>query len=435
MKPAPKRIDGMNADRRDFLKVSAGAAGTFVAASAFANPNSSGSDVIRVGLVGCGGRGTGAAGHALEADPGVKIVALADAFEDRLEKSRQSLQSKDSARATVADDHCFVGIDGYKALLQSGVDVVLLAAPPHFRPAHLKAAIEAGKHVFAEKPVAVDAPGCRSILESVEQAKQKKLNVVSGLCYRYHEGMRELMDRLHNGAIGDMVALNVIYNTGYLTEYPRQPAWSDMEWQIRNWQYFYWLNGDHIVEQHIHSLDKAAWAMKNEYPVRAFGTGGRQQRTDAKYGNVFDHHAICYEFASGLKCFSYCRQQEQVMKKTADYYYGTKGSAQSIGPTTLAINGPQEWKFRSQRGHAPNMHLREIQELMAAVRSGNPINDGVNMTKSTLMAIMGRMASYTGQEITWEMATNSKEDFTPSSYAFGPHPVAAVPVPGVTKFV
>lgn len=427
----PSAVNNIEARRR-FLATSAGA---IAATAAIGNVHAAGSDVIKVGLVGCGGRGTGAAGDALRADKGVRLVALADVFQDRLNSSKETLTKSFAEQMDVPAERCFTGFDAYQKLIQSDVNVVLLAAPPHFRPLHLRAAVEAGKHVFAEKPVAVDGPGCRSVFETVALAKQKGLSIVNGLCYRYHDGMRELMQRLHDGAIGDIRTIQVNYNMGYLWEKPRQPEWTDMEWQLRNWLYFTWLSGDQIVEQHVHTLDKAAWAMGDQYPIKAVGFGGRQQRTEAKYGNVWDNMAVTFEFANGARCFSYCRQQADTATDVSDVYVGTNGSATSVGAATQKITGPKEWKFRVGRNQKVNMYQKEHDELFAAIRSNSPINNGDYMTKSTLMGVMGRMAAYTGREVTWEQALESKDDLSPPKYEFGSLAVAPIAVPGVTKLV
>lgn len=424
--------------RREFLAASA--AGTFaaLASSAAAAPNVAGDGTIRVGLIGCGGRGTGAAAQAAAAGKDVKIVALADLFQDKTEKSRSDLQSQIGAQCDVPDERCFAGFDAYQQLIDCGVDVVLLATTPHFRPQHLAAAVAAGKHVFCEKPVAVDAPGVRKVLEAAAEAKKKNLSLVSGFCYRYHPGMRELMARIHDGAIGKIVALNVSYNTGALWHRDRDPNWSDMEWQLRNWMYFTWASGDHIVEQHVHSIDKAAWAMGDQYPVKAIGTGGRQSRTEPVFGNVFDHFAITYEFADGTRCFGFCRQQQGTKSDVTDWYYGDKGHGMSSGAALMTITGSDPWRFRlsgrrQKDSQEVNMYQVEHNELFASIRNNQPINDGEKMAKSTMMAIMGRMAGYTGQEITWDAALASNESLGPKQYAWGPNPVEEIARPGITR--
>ena len=369
------------------------------------------------------------AAQALNADPHVQLTALGDAFPDRLQSSLDNLRKMFAEKVAVTDDHCFVGFDAYKNVIDSGVDVVILATPPHFRPAHLQAAVAAGKHVFAEKPVAVDAPGVRSVLETCAEAKKKNLSVVSGLCYRYDLAKRETIQRVHDGAVGDIVALNVNYNTGTLWMHPRKETWSDMEWQMRNWLYFTWLSGDHNTEQHVHSLDKAAWVMHDEPPVKAWGLGGRQVRTQPEYGNIYDHHAVVYEYANGVKLFSFCRQQAGCSVDVSDYVFGTKGTADLMKHTVKA--GESNWRYR---GEAPNMYQQEHDELFAAIRSGNPINNGEYMSRSSMMAILGRMCTYTGQTITWDKALSSQEKLGPAEYKWDHLDVPLVAMPGITQF-
>ncbi len=434
----PTNQTSEGASRRDFLKTSsllgaamatgAGGSGAFAAADG----------TIKVGLVGCGGRGTGAAVNAMAAGKDIKLVALGDMFRENLDFSRDQLRKEGGDRFDVSDERCFVGFDAYKKVIEC-VDVVLLATPPGFRPLQLKAAVEAGKHCFVEKPVAVDGPGVRSVLDSCLEAKKKNLSIVSGLCWRYHNFMRETVKRIQDDAIGKIQVLQCTYNTqNAKTPIPYDPAkWSEMEWQLRNWYYLSWLSGDHNVEQHVHSLDKMAWVLKDEYPVRAYGTGGRQVRTGPECGNIFDHHVVTYEFASGAKCFSMCRQQENCLNDVSDTIYGTGGTAALLGSNkrnSWVITGGKAWRV-PRNAKEGNMYQQEHDELFASIRSGNPINDGDWMSKSSLMGIMGRMATYTGQEVTWDAALNSKEDLMPKNYAFGPNPVPPPAIPGVTKLV
>jgi predicted dehydrogenase len=431
------------ATRRDFLAGAAAAAAGATLTSLAPNVHAAGSDVLRIGLIGCGGRGTGAAEQALTADKNTKLIAMGDMFADKLQKSLNQLKSSKSVgdRVEVKPDCCFTGFDAYKKVIPL-VDVVLLTTPPHFRPLHFKAAVEAGKHIFAEKPCAVDAPGVRAVLAAAEEARKKNLSVVAGLCWRYHHGMRETFKHVHEGMIGDITALQCTYNTGGLWSFQREPGWSDMEWQLRNWLYFTWLSGDFNVEQHVHSLDKMAWAMQNEYPVRAVGSGGRQVRTDPKYGHIFDHHTVVYEYANGVKLFAACRQQNGCAQDVSDHIMGTKGVCHietSRPARGILVSPPSRkpfWQSVASKARPPkdDMYQNEHDELFASIRSGKPINNGEWMAKSSLMAIMGRMATYTGQVITWDMALNSKEDLTPSAYEFGPLAVAPVAQPGVTKF-
>jgi predicted dehydrogenase len=416
--------------RRAFIKqstavvVGSAAANALVARSAHA----AGEDTLKIGLIGCGGRGTGAVGNAFAADSNSKLVAVADAFADRADSSLKQLRNIASDRVTVDADHTFVGFDAYEKLLATDVDLVILTTPPHFRPAHLKAAIAAGKHVFCEKPVAVDAPGVRSVLETTEAARSKNLAVVSGLCYRYDRPKRELINRVHDGAIGDILAMQVSYNTGTLWHHGREPSWSEMEYQLRNWLYFTWLSGDFNVEQHVHSLDKAAWAMNDEPPAKATALGGRQVRVEEKWGNIFDHFSVVYEYANGVKLFAQCRQMGGCSVDVSDHLIGSNGSAEMM---KAVINGPHEWRYR---GEKPNMYEEEHRELFASIRAGTPINNGQYMAKSTMMAIMGRMAAYTGQTLTWDQCLNSSEDLTPKRYEWGEVPVPTVAKPGLTKF-
>jgi predicted dehydrogenase len=417
--------------RRQFLKTSGVAAGA-LAGSLLVNRavHAGGSDVLKVGLVGCGGRGTGAAAQALQADPNVKLTAMGDAFADRLQSSLENLKKQEglAAKIDVTPERSFVGFNAYNDVINSGVDVVVLASPPHFRPMHFKAAVDAGKHVFAEKPVAVDAAGVRSVIESARQAEEKGLSVVSGLCWRYDYGVRDTINRIRDGAIGDVVAIQENYNAGSLWMHPRKPEWSDMEWQLRNWLYFTWLSGDHNVEQHVHSLDKAAWILGDVAPIRATGLGGRQVRTQPEYGNIFDHHAVVYEFPGDVRVFAYTRQQDGCSNDVEDYVLGSKGRAEVL---RHEISGDEKWRYRGPKN---NMYQTEHDELFAAIRSGKPINNGHYMANSTMMAILGRMATYTGKTITWEQAMGSKEVLAPPAYDWVSLPVPPVPMPGQTQF-
>jgi myo-inositol 2-dehydrogenase / D-chiro-inositol 1-dehydrogenase len=421
-----------NVSRREFVKTTAGVlAGSLGACSLPAATwlQADGKERIRVGLVGCGGRGTGAAVQALTADPAAVLTAVGDVFEDRISSSLEALAKEPIAsKVQVEPERRFVGFDAYRKVIESGVDVVLLAEPPHFRPAHLKAAIEAGKHVFCEKPMAVDVPGIRSVLASAEEARKKRLSLVSGFCWRYSDPERATFRKIHDGAIGKVQAVHTTYHAGLLSHRPRQPGWSDMEWQLRNWYYFTWLSGDHIVEQAVHSVDKIAWAMNGEIPVKATALGGRQVRTDPAFGNVYDHFAVVYEYASGARCFHTCRQMEGCSYDNTDYVLGTEGTCfvNGWGPTHV-IEGKRPWRYE---GPKRNMYQVEHDDLFAAIRSGEPINDGVWMCNSNLMAILGRMAAYTGQTVTWDQLLASDEDLSPPRYEWGDLPVRAVAMPG-----
>lgn len=419
----------MSASRRTFLAASAVAAAS---PSLFA----AGDDTLKVGLIGCGDRGTGAAVNALNADKNVKLVAMADAFEDRINTSLENLlKKKDVAgKVDVKPDAKFVGFDAYKEVI-ARCDVVLLTTPPHFRPMHLKAAVAAGKHVFAEKPVAVDAPGVRSVLESCRLAAKKNLSVVSGLCLRYDAGFRETVKRVHDGAIGDVMLVQANDYRGGRWAKPRLPEWSDMTYHMRNWYNFTWLSGDFNVEQHVHFLDVCAWVMKEQYPTKAMGMGGRSVLTGREYGNIYDHFSVVYEYPNGARFISNTRHHPKTKGDMSAHAIGTRGLAQFNEKTNgLMIRADKKtWIYE---GPFNQMYQTEHDELFASIRSGKPINNGEYMSKSTLLAIMGRMAAYTGQEISWEMALNSKEDLSPPKYDWNvklEHPPIAVP--GVTKFV
>lgn len=422
----------MPASRRQFLATSAAVAGSFAAAPSI---HAAGDDTIKVGLIGCGGRGSGAAAQALKADKNVKLVAMADAFEDRLLDSLAALSKNKevAAKVDVKPDARFVGFNGYKDVI-ARCDVVLLTTPPHFRPIHLKAAVEAGKHVFAEKPCAVDAPGVRSVLASCEEAKKKNVSVVSGLCLRYDYGFREVIRRVHDGEIGEVVTLFANdYRTGRWVK-PRLPEQTDMQYQMRNWYNFTWLSGDFNVEQHVHFLDVCAWAMRDEYPVKAIGTGGRSVYVGNGSGNIYDHFSVVYEYKNGVRLVSNTRQQPKTKSDMSAQVIGTKGQATlSDREDGLAIRTDKAWSYPWPGNQ---MYQTEHDDLFASIRSGKAVNNGEYMAKSTLLAIMGRMAAYTGQQITWEMALHSKEDLSPPRYDWEaklPDPPAAIP--GVTKFI
>jgi predicted dehydrogenase len=430
-----------SASRRDFLKTSAVVAGATLASGIVPAVHAGGSDVLKIGLIGCGSRGTGAAMQALRADPNTRLVAMGDVFSDHLENSLKTLRSEEdlAKRITVTPETSFLGFNAYKSVLEA-VDVVLLTTPPGFRPLHLEAAVKAGRHIFCEKPMAVDGPGVRKVLAAAAEARKKNLSLVSGFCWRRHPVMRETMERIHKGDIGTLTALQAVYNSGQTWQpCKRESNWSDMEYQLRNWWFYTWLSGDFNVEQHVHSLDKAAWALQDAYPLKAVGLGGRQVLTASEFGNIYDHHAVVYEYSGGLRVFSYCRHHEGAAQDVSDHYFGTKGTCDVIAsfPPKVTISGPNAWKSKAER-NSPGLDMYQLEhnELFASIRNGKPINDGEWMAKSTLMAIMGRMATYTGQVIEWPAALNSKEDLSPKAYdmkASLPEPKVAMP--GVTKFV
>jgi len=417
--------------RRDFLKTSAASAvilgsGTMAfAPGAWAED----SDELRVGVIGCGGRGTGAAINCIESSPGVKIVALGDLFKDRVDGCFNRLTGDANLKdeVDITPDRCFTGFDNFEKVIASGVNMVILAAPPGFRPPHFKAAIEASKHVFMEKPVAVDGPGIRTLMAAGDLAGQKKLGVVAGTQRRHQAPYVANMKRIHDGAIGEIVAAQCYWNQGGLWNHARKPEWTDMDWQVRNWLYFTWLSGDHIVEQHVHNLDAINWAMQ-AHPVKAVGMGGRQVRTSPAYGHIFDHFAIEYEYPNGAKVMSMCRQIDGCASNVSERVVGTKGTSNCGG----MIRGATDWKYE---GPSPSPYVQEHADLIASIRAGKPLNETRQVAESVLTAIMGRMSAYTGQEVTWDQALNSKEDLTPAKLEFGPLPVPPVAVPGKTQLL
>src|SRR5262245_28210161 len=423
--------------RRQFLERSSLAVAGSLATLALApQVHAAGSDVLKVGLIGCGGRGSGAAAQALKADSGARLWAMGDAFEDRIELSLNSLEKIEEVKPKldVAKERRFVGFDAYKEVIDC-CDVVLLATPPQFRPLHLAAAVAAGKHVFAEKPVAVDAPGVRRVLATCEEARQKGVAVVSGLCLRCDWSFRETVKRIHEGAVGEVRALQANDYRGPIWVKPRQPDWSDMTWQMRNWYYFTWLSGDFNVEQHVHFLDVCSWIMSNEYPVKAVGLGGRQVRTGPEYGHIYDHFSVTYEYKDGAKLFSNCRQQAGCDNDMSAHVLGSKGTV-DIAERKKGMHIKSELGDWTYEGPENNLYQTEHDELFASIRKGEPLNNGEYMAKSTLLAIMGRMAAYTGDAITWEMALNSQEDLTPPAYDWDVKlAVPPVAMPGVTKYV
>ena len=391
------------------------------------------SDVIRIGVVGCGGRGTGAARDAMRGSDNVEIVALGDAFPDRLASCRANLEKAVSenpalgAKYRVTSDRCFTGFDAYEKVLASGIDMVIFATPPGFRPAQLAAAVAAGKHIFTEKPVAVDPAGIRSVLATYELSRQKGLGIVAGTQRRHQAEYLDTIRRIQDGAIGTIVGGQVYWNQEGLWHRERQPGWSDTEWQLRNWLYFTWLSGDHIVEQHVHNIDVANWVM-GAHPVRAIAVGGRQWRTAPAFGHIFDHFAVDYEYPNGVRILSMCRQIDGTAGKVAEHFIGTRGSADPAG----TIEGPNAWKYQ-QPAERSNPYVQEHTDLVASIRAGKPLNELKQVAESTLTAIMGREAAYTGQEITWEQILNAPLDLTPPSVTLGPLPVPAVAMPGRTK--
>lgn len=435
--PQDSSSSRLDASRRTFLKTASTAvvAGLGFPSLFRGEPDSR---KLKVGLVGCGGRGTGATNNVLNADSNVELFAMADVFEDKLATGLNVLQKMHPEKVNVPQARQFVGLDAYQKVIES-CDLVLLCTPPGFRPQHLRAAVEAGKHIFTEKPMATDAPGIRSVIESAALAKSKGIGLLAGFNWRHDAARRELMQRIHDGAIGDLSAIYATYYVGLVHPFPsgvvRQPGVTDLEWQLRHWYNFVWLSGDGYVEQAVHAVDWLMWAMKDVPPLRCVAVGGRQiPNVD---GNIFDHFEVNYEWPNGVRGFLGARQQQGCYGDNSIYLWGTKGRAQARrGKTVAEIIGENNWKFLKSMQETDVMHQTEQTEFLASIRSGQPICDGEWMAHSTLAAIMGRMAAYTGQEITWEMALNSQERLVPEKLDWHMAlPVAPMAMPGQTKFI
>ncbi len=411
--------------RRDFLKKTSTAVvgGTLLGGLTIERAaHAAGSDLLKVALIGCGGRGSGAANQALNTyncGP-VKLVAMADAFRDQLDGSYNSLTKEQKDRVDVPEEHKFVGFDAYKKAIGLA-DVVILATPPGFRPSHFEEAVRQGKHVFMEKPVATDAPGVRRVLAAAEEAKKKGLKVGVGLQRHHQLGYLETLSRLHDGAIGDLVAMRCYWNGTTPWVKPRAELekkygrkLTEMEYQMRNWYYFVWICGDHIVEQHIHNLDVINW-VKNGYPVRAHGMGGCEVRKGPDYGEIFDHHAVEFEYADGSRCFSQCRHINGCWSDVSEHVVGSKGKAY-LSDGRWNISGGTTWQFRDKQER--ERYQQEHDDLFNAIRQDKPYNEAENGAKSSLTAILGRMATYCGKIVEWDAALESKISYFPKNLAW-----------------
>ena len=422
----------MNPSRRTFIKTTAAAtAGASVGLMATSNyAYAAGSDRLRVGVVGCGGRGTGAARDAAVAAPGVEIYAMGDLFEDRLDQSKALLKEAVGDALNVTEARSFTGFDNYEGVLGSDVDYVILAAPPGFRPRHFRAAVEAGKHVFMEKPAAVDPVGVRSIIASGEVARQQGLSVVAGTLYRRQPSFAEAVRRIHDGMIGEVVAAQAYYLTGPLWLRERQPGMSDMEWQCRNWYYFTWLSGDHVVEQFVHNLDVLNWVFQS-HPVRSISMGGRLQRVDPSYGHIYDHFSVELEYPGGVRVEAKCRQMEGCERLVTNRIVGTEGTAE-LHPSSSRITAHDGKPLFEHPERGGNGYVIEHADLIESIRDGRPLNEARQIAESTLVGILGRESAYTGLALTWEAVAASHLALGPEAPAFGPAPMPPVPVPGVT---
>ena len=405
---------GQKPNRRTFLKDSSLIAAGGALASGLAATQASafvqGSETIRIGLVGCGGRGTGAATQAMNTEGPTKLVAMADAFDDRLQSSKKSIAKQHGEKVSVPKDRQFVGFEAYKNVLAlDDVDIVILATPPGFRPLHYEAAVNAGKHVFMEKPVAVDAAGVRKVLAAAKVAKQKNLATAVGLQRRHERRYMATMERLHEGAIGDIVFARAYWNGGGVWVRPRKEGQTEMEYQMRNWYYFNWLCGDHITEQHIHNLDVMNWLMQGP-PVKAQGMGGRQVRTGIDHGEIYDHHSVEFTYANGTKMLSQCRHIRNCWNSVSEHAHGTKGSCNIGGAKIYGADGEETWSFGKGGGGG---HQQEHHDLFADIRAGKRPMEAEYGALSSMTSILGRMATYSGKEIKMEDALASKRVISP----------------------
>ncbi len=426
----------MKTTRRQFLRRTATAASlAALTAGIQARAYAAGGNTIKLGLIGCGGRGTGAAAQALNACKRAKLVAVADAFTDQIESSVKAVTKEHPDRVDVPANRRFAGMDAYQGVIDAGVDMVILCTPPGFRPLHFEAAVKANKIIFMEKPVATDVPGIRRMVAANEQAKQKNLMVAVGLNNRHQDGVRRIVQRVHDGAIGEVMFLRAYGNNAGVWVRPRQPGQSEMEYQMRNWYYFNWLCGDLIVEQTVHSIDLVNWA-KGDHPVEAQGMGGRQVRVGPEYGEIYDHHAVEYTYGDGAKTFLYCRHIPNCWTSGGGVAHGTKGEA-DLSRCLLSVRGQELVRF--ERGIAG--HQQEHNDLFAALEAGRTYNEGDFGISSTMTAILGRMATYSGQVVKWDDAMKSQIDLGPKRYAWdaeapitpGPDHMYACATPGKTK--
>ncbi len=428
--------DGPSGPSRRQVLRAAGAVTALGATSAISRADGAQDDAtkeLRIGLVGCGGRGGGAVRDALGADPNIKLVAMGDVFPDRIESKLTELMAVEefAGRIDVPEENRITGFDCNEKVTDL-CDVVLFASTPHFRPQQVEYAVRAGKHMFVEKPVATDAPGLRRIWAACEEAKAKNIALVSGLCYRYQHAKRATIEKIREGAIGEIKAIECSYDTGSLWHRGQKDEWSEMETQLRNWLYYTWASGDHIAEQAIHNLDKMIWAMDDKPPLSVKAQGGRIVRTDPKFGNIFDHFSAVYDFGEGVKGFFSCRQWGGADRDVSDHIYGTKGIAHLM---THRVEGETEWRWRKPEGMVDNMYQNEHDEMFASIRAGKPIHQGDVMCRATLLALMGRMSAYTGKKITWDQALESEWSLAPTAYEWGDNPVPPVAQPGITPFV
>lgn len=427
-----------NTSRRDFLKTSAVSAAALGGLSIARGAHAAGDDVIRIGMIGSGGRCSGAAANAMNGGPDVKLVAMCDVFDARVQASRNSLKKGYPDQVLVDDDHCFVGFDGYQKVIDSS-DVVLIACASKFHAMYSEAAIKAGKPVFVEKPHAIDPVGVRRTEAVAQLAKEKGISIVSGLQSRYHHGWQETVKRIHDGAIGDIVAMQSMFLRGPYQTVSRRPSLTELQYQFSNWYHFCWLSGDDVIQSLVHNVDRMSWIMKEEMPTWAFGLGGRSSSFGEVYGDMFDHHTAVYEYKSGARLYALCRTQHGCYGNGSDIIMGTKGTCH-LG--ACRIDGENAWRYQGQHN---NPYDAEQAALMDSIRTGTPVNSGYHMATSTMVGVLGQIACYTGTATTWDQAYNSDLEFGPSpdevNFDIDPPTVAdetgnyPLPLPGITKLL
>lgn len=422
--------------RRDFLKKSAaGAAALSVAQTAHAAGNQS----LRIGLVGCGSRGPLAAIEYFRAAPFVKLVAMCDLFKDHLYDSRQMLREKHPEQTQVDDNHCFVGFDGYKKVIESDVDIVLFACASKFHPMYAEAAIQAGKHVFVEKPHGIDPAGVKRMVKVCEQAKEKKLSILSGLHSRHDVGWKETMKRIHDGAIGKIVAVQCMFLREPYVVRPREAGLTEMQYQFRNWYHFAWLSGDDVPQSLVHNMDRAEWALQEETPSWCFALAGRSSSFGDQFGDMYDHHTVVYEYPSGARVYALCRTQANTYHNYSDIIMGTKGTCDL---NDCRIDGENKWQYKGAR-QSP-YELEQI-AMVESVVNGKPINSGYHMNNSTMITVMGQVSCYTGKPVNWKeiWESNFSYPIAPDEANFDVPPPTKpdatgnypLPKPGITRML
>jgi predicted dehydrogenase len=424
--------------RRDFLKAAAPA--SVLGGLVLPNLHATGSGVIRVGVIGCGGRGEAAAMNAMNAGKDVRIVAMADILLDRIQEKRTALKVKYPDQVAVPDDHCWVGFDAYRHVIETS-DVVIIANAAKFHPLHAKSAIEAGRHVFVEKPHAIDPVGIKTLRTACELAKAKSLSLVSGLQSRYHPGYIEVMNRVHDGAIGDIVSIQETWLRAPYVVYPRRPGMGEVEYQASNQYHFHWLSGDDVPQTLIHNLDRSSWALQNTAPLRCYGMGGRSTLHGASYGDVFDHHSVVYEFPNGVRVYAFCRTIDNCYEENSSLIVGTKGRCDLL---QLRITGEKNWESTAMKSKASAYDLEHV-ALFNGIRSGSPVNNGDYMVRSTQIGLIGQFSCYTGKQVAWRDFDESQFYYPPlpEDVTFdmeppvkpGPDGIYPTLVPGVTRLL